>query len=87
MKHIHISVMALLSSSVQINSDMFAASHIMMHCILAFYFIYCRYIDTAWYPTRSWLERVVILGVPQGVANAQVESKSKNLIYQFHGLY
>lgn len=35
-----------------------------------------RYIDTARYPSRSWLERVVILGLPAGVTSAQAESKS-----------
>lgn len=35
-----------------------------------------RYIDTARYPTRSWLERVVILGLPPGITRAQAESKS-----------
>lgn len=50
-----------------------------MHCIIASPFFSCRYIDTARYPTRSWLERIVILGLPPGVTRAQVESKSKYL--------
>ncbi|KAJ9579721.1 hypothetical protein L9F63_004647, partial [Diploptera punctata] len=34
-----------------------------------------RFIDNAHYPTKSWLERVVILGLPPGIQKAQVESK------------
>lgn len=35
-----------------------------------------RLIDNAHYPTKSWLEKVIILGLPSGVKKAQVESKS-----------
>ncbi|XP_067007712.2 neutral alpha-glucosidase AB [Anabrus simplex] len=36
-----------------------------------------RFIDTtAFYPTKSWLERVVIVGMPTGVTSAYIESKS-----------
>jgi len=50
-----------------------------MHFITVPPFFSYRYIDTARYPTRSWLERVVILGLPPGVTRAQVESESKYL--------
>jgi len=48
-----------------------------MHCISVSHFLSYRYIGSAWYSSKSWLERVVILGLPPGVTNAQVESKSK----------
>ena len=51
----------------------------MTDCNIVPLFFSCRYIDTARYPTRSWLERVVILGLPPGVTRAQVESESKYL--------
>ena len=58
----------------------------MVHCITVSPFFSCRYIDTARYPTRSWLERVVILGLPPGVTRAQVESKSKYVHMSFIGI-
>ncbi|XP_069692372.1 neutral alpha-glucosidase AB [Periplaneta americana] len=39
-----------------------------------------KFIDNARYPTKSWLERVVILGLPPGVTKAQVESKSQGKV-------
>ena len=65
---------------------MFAVGDAVMQCITVSSFFSCRYIDTARYPTRSWLERVVILGLPPGVTRAQVESESKYLYLSVIGM-
>ena len=53
---------------------------VFLYVSLVLIYIY-RYIDKAHYPTKSWLERVVILGLPPGVKKAHTESKSKYLYF------
>lgn len=65
-------------------------NHLFIGCVYLYFFVWTepffsfRFLQPPNYPTKTWLERVLIVGISPGVSKAQAISNLGNLVLYLH---